>query len=81
MYYIVHRCIHCKYTTLYISVLHCERIIPTVVITVSFNKPSYIVGKASRPKPIKLVLSDSYPLTFTMQVIDIEATTISKLFH
>ena len=80
MYYIV-SVLHCKYITLYISVLHCERIIPIVVITVSFNKPSYIVGKASRPKPIKLVLRDSYPLTFTMQVIDIEATAISELYH
>ena len=69
MYYTVYKCIA------------CECIISTVVITVSFSKPSYFVGKASRPEPIKLVLSDSYPLTFTMQVTDREATAISELYH
>ena len=69
MYYTVYKCIA------------CECIIPTVAITVSFSKPSYFVGKASRPEPIELVLNDSYSLTFTMQVIDREATAISELYH
>ena len=69
MYYTVYKCIA------------CECIIPTVVITVSFSKPSYIVGKSSPPELIKLVLNDSYPLTFTMQVIDREVTAISELYH
>lgn len=70
----------------YQHVLNCVSwlyvcIIPIVATAISFHKSSYVVGKNSPPEPIKLVLNNSSPLNFTVQIVDREGTATSELYH